>query len=360
MKMKESKHKQIAGRERFVNHIPGTLIYKGIKSEPFEIECISFDAEVIETRNFRNTESLEEYLGSLKDSSETINWINITGINHVEEIKRIGGFFGIDMLVLEQILNINKHSMFRISEEYILNSLQMICLKGESMVSENISVYMKGNVILTFQEKKGDVFDSVRHRLENGLGSIRENGVEYAYFCLLDALVDNYMNVLERTRTDIDWIEEELVESGAIDGKFLHDLRKKIMMLRLSSGAVEKMVNELLRDENFNSVKYAAHMESLASNARMALNESSLQKETADGLFDNYMVNNSNDMNKIMTTLTIFSAVFIPLSFLAGVFGMNFEYIPGLGNNVGFYYFIASCIAMSFAMISIFKILKWF
>lgn len=356
--MRESR--QITGMERFVNLIPGTLVYKGVKSEPFEIECISFDAEVCETKEFRTSEDLKENLGSLKKSTGMIYWINITGINHVEEIKRIGAFFEIDMLVLEQILNINKHNMYKISEGYILNSLQMIYLKLELMVSENISIYMKGNVILTFQEKKGDVFDSVRHRIVNSLGSIRENGVEYAYFCLLDALVDNYINVLEKTREDMDIMEEEMVESGSIDGKFLHGLRKKIMMLRLSSGAVEKMVNELLRDHDFNRGSYAAYMESLASNARMALNESSLQKETADGLFDNYMVNNSNDMNKIMTTLTIFSAVFIPLSFLAGVFGMNFEYIPGLSNSLGFYYFIASCIAVSLGMISVFKILKWF
>ncbi len=350
--------KQTQNLERFINIVPGTLVYRGSNKESFKIEMTLFNDTLYRTNTYDSSLVLERSTDFKED--QCIHWLNITGIANVEEIKTIGRLYDIDPLVLEQILTITKHGIYQKREDYVFNDLQMIRWQNDDFYYENIGIYMAGNCVITFQEREGDVFDSVRDRLEKDYGKIRDQEVTYTYFCLLDAIVDNYLHVLEQLKRRIEGLEERMIEGLNPKNQEMLTLKKHLMILRLSASPLDDLMEILTEEEGANWERYHSYFESLATNVRMVVNELTLQRETVDSIYEHYMMTNANDMNSVMTTLTIFSAIFIPLSFVAGVFGMNFNYIPGLDQSGGFFYFIGGCIATAFIMVGFFKWRKWF
>ncbi|MDA3845289.1 MAG: magnesium and cobalt transport protein CorA, partial [Vallitaleaceae bacterium] len=215
--------------------------------------------------------------------------------------------------------------------------------------------------IITFQEKKGDVFHSIRERIQLNQGKVRSLSNDYLYYILLDALVDNYLDVLELMKRNINMLEENIINEDQLDIKDIHNLRKTLLFLRITTTPFEKFIGAQRekKDPTFLSID-PIYIENLYDHVKESANEVVLQKEMVDALFENYMFNNSNDMNKIMTTLTIFSAIFIPLTLLAGIFGMNFQHMPGLSNPNGFYVFLITGGVLMISMIGFFKAKKWF
>lgn len=359
--MEKIKLNDIVDIKRIKNLVPGTLVYRGKQEEHFSIELFIYDEEMVIKEEFSNTKDFEVFLKKLDRAKDKVIWINITGLNAVHEIKDIGTYFDIPLLLLEQILHITKHSIYKFEENYIFSDLQMIYMKDNEIEVENVSIYTNENVVMTFQEKKGDVFDSIRDRIKTSNGKIRTYNSDYLYYCILDALVDNYLDVMEKVKYDINIIEEEIINEERLTLRSIHDLRKLLLVMRLTTSPFEKLVEQMKQNERFifaNNEKI--YIENLYYHIKELVNEVSLQREMVNALFENYMLNNGNEMNKVMTTLTIFSAVFIPLSFFAGVFGMNFQYIPGLDSSNGFYLFVVFCIVMLTSMIGIFKLKKWF
>ncbi|NLY81258.1 MAG: hypothetical protein GX078_00575 [Clostridiales bacterium] len=344
---------------KMINTIPGTLMYKGQKNEKFIIERFYFDDESLEHQFYENCN--ETFLEDIKKSKdEKVQWINVIGINNIEEINKLGKIFGIDKMILEQMLNISKHSFYKVTDEYIYNDIQMIQTKDGEFIYENISIYLYDNILLTFQERKGDVFDSIRERIKNNQGNIRNMGIEYTYFCLLDAIIDHYIYSLESMLLDIGKMEFDLMENKSLNQRELHRCRKQIILIRMSANPLDKLLLDLVNLKEDRFMKNKEYFESLSQHVQMTISEVNVQKETVDGLYDNYMITNSNDMNHVMTVLTIFSAIFIPLSFLTGVFGMNFKNFPALEDVNGFYYFVGGCVATAVLMIIYFKKKKWF
>ncbi len=359
IKMETNKQNTSLNFKRIINLIPGDLIYKGSKTEKFSIEKYSFNQNFFSIEEFDSCDNT--FCTECKNKEDdTIQWINVTGINHVEEIKKIGEIYQIDAMILEQILNINKHGIYKFTEDYIFNDMQMIYVLDGKFYRENISFYFKNNTILTFQEKKGDVFNSIRERLTENQGFIRNKTVEYTYFCLLDALIDHYLFALEEMKSRIELMEIKLMDDQKLDNKELHKLRKRIMMLRISASPIEKSVMEILESPKEKYKAEKKYFDSLLQHIRAVIGEVTIQKETMDGLYENYMMTNANDMNHIMTILTVFSAIFIPLSFLAGVFGMNFRYMPMIEEKNGFLYFVFVGIGLALLMFGYFKKKKWF
>lgn len=349
----------VKGVNKIINMIPGTLIYKGFKKENFSIEKTDYNLnsyvnEIYSTCN-------EKFIDDVnKTTKDMVQWINVIGINNIKEIDTLGNFLNINPMILEQVLDISKHSEYKITENYLFNNLQMIYLKDDIIINETLSIYLCENTLITFQERQGDVFDSIRDRVKKNEGYIRCESSIYSYFCILDLLVDHYINVLEKMKNDIEKMELKLMENQTLDNKELHLLRKEILIIRLSATPIEKLVQDLLLIEYKQFKKQKKYFESLLQHLKYTLNELVILKESVDNLYENYMMTNANDMNHVMTILTIFSAIFIPLSFAAGVFGMNFEKIPGLKNPLAFLYFLIGCGITSFIMLFIFKRNKWF
>lgn len=344
---------------KMINMIPGTLVYKGIKKETLSIERMAFNEHIYEYEIHKTCD--EAFVSKTKSSGEdVVQWVNVTGISNVAEISKIGDTLDIGPMLLEQVLDVSKHSLYKITDKYIFSDLQMIYLKEGVITNETLSIYLCENLLVTFQERQGDVFETIRDRVKNDEGYIRDEDSVYTYFCILDALVDHYISVLELMKKDIEKMELKLMENETLDNKELHLLRKEILIIRLSAIPIDKLVQEILVMEHMGFQKHKKYFESLSHHIKFTLNEVALLKESLDSLYENYMVTNANDMNRVMTILTIFSAIFIPLSFAAGVFGMNFETIPGLNNPLAFLYFIIGCGMTALLMLLFFKRNKWF
>jgi len=342
------------------NLVPGTLVYNGKKPDTFKIELYSYNEKKYELKTFKTVEDfIQYYKKHLKSSNQTV-WMNVTGINHISEIQKIGDYFDISDFVLEQIVNITKHSSFKSEANYIFNDLQMVYLKDNEIEIENFSIFNNEDIVITFQERDGDVFDAIRDRIKTKQGYIRNKKSAYLYYCLLDVLVDNYLNVLDVIRQEVELAEASIINEEDISIKEIHKLRKYIMMFKLNCTPIDHVVKYFSKNESLLELDDKQFMDILQEHTTLLTDEVMQLKELVNVLFENYMLNNGNEMNKVMTTLTIFSAIFIPLSFLAGVFGMNFKHMPGMDSPFGFYYFIAGCLLTAVFMIGFFKVKKWF
>jgi len=345
---------------RVKNLIPGTLIYRGDKNQKFYVELHIYDEKYYLREEFKDAIQLIEFYKSI-EKEERVIWINIVGINNVEYVNEICKYFGISNLHIEQILYISNHSVNEYTSKYIFNDFQMVYSDiKETIISENISIYKKENIVISFQERKGDVFDSIRERLIEGKGIIRNQNADYLYYAIFDAIIDYYLDTLNIMSRKIEMLEEKIVNIEKINVKDIHKLKKQILVLKLSAQPLEKMINVFVEDDKLLKICDKKYLFNLRGHIKEVVNELNLQKEYIDSLFENYVLNNSNEMNSIMTTLTIFSAIFIPLSFFAGVFGMNFNSVPGLMNPNGFIYFIIGCSVSFIGMLIFFKIKKWF
>lgn len=358
--LKKIEGKNLFNFEVLKNLVPGTLFYNGNKNVKFEIEIFSYSNQTYSHKFFKDFESFSNDPLASYQNNENILWLNITGLNHVDKIRAIGKHFDISELVLEQILTITKHSNYKVNPTYVFNDLQMANLEGEKVKLENISIFFKDNLLLTFQEEKGDVFDSIRDRIINKTGYIRSENSGYLYYSLLDAIVDHYLAVIDYIKYKSELVEENSLTGNDMSLKDLHQLRKYIMILKFNCVPIEKVVELYYKNHDFLKIKNSHFIDNLYEHTKLLNNEVSLQREIISNIHDNYMLYNGNEMNKIMTTLAIFSAVFIPLSFVAGVFGMNFINMPGLSNPNGFYYFLLGCFLSTIVMVGFFKHKKWF
>jgi len=348
------------GSFRPLNLIPGTLVYKGRVRQGFEIDIHYYNEKESMTNIFDSTSSFIDFDNDVPNRDKYIKWINITGLWNIDEIKKAGLHLGISSLILEQVVNISTHSINRSGKDYLFNCIQMVYSENGHIQNEYISVYKGSDFLVTFQEKPGDIFNDVRTRIINNEGLVRKKTLDYLYFCLMDALCDNYLEVAERLRPRIEEVEEKVVHGDRMKIQSIHDLRKILMILEFSTEPVGRFIQILLDDESLLVGIDRTFLESLDIHMKQAISEIKLQNDNVDHLFENYVLNNSNNMNQVMTILTIFSAIFIPLSFFAGIFGMNFEYIPGLGNNMGFFYFLIGCGVTAGGMLLFFKAKKWF
>lgn len=344
---------------RIRNLVPGTLVYKGDSKKTIDIECIDYDNESYKEAKFSSAKTFSEAYESLS-ISKGVRFIIVTGLGNVPEIEALGRTFGLNNLMLEQVLNITKYSSFIYEEDYIFADLQMIYFERKIIQNENISIYAIDNTVIVFQERKNDILRPLKERLKMNQGTVRQRSAYYLYYALLDLLVDNYLDVMGFIRLDILQLEEMIVNEQSLDKKSIHSNRKRLLHFKLAIGAFEKIIQKMTADKRFKFDEKDGHVRNLESHLKEVANELILQTETVDALYENYMLNNSDDMNAIMTTLTLFSAIFIPLSFLTGLFGMNFQYIPGLEHPFSFMYFGLACLVMVTGMLTFFKVKKWF
>lgn len=342
------------------NLVPGTLIYKGTSSESFSIEIIEYNKDNILIKDYS---SVKNFLSenAIKAKKDTVRWININGLNHVDQIKELSNNFEISNLIMEQVLHISNHSVNQYSEEFIFNDIQKVYTNENNQINnENISLYKRDNTIITFQESKGNVFEEIRKRIKNKEGKIRNQSTNYLYYCLIDAITDFYLGTLSIIGKEIEILEEKVVNIEKVDVKSIHAIKKQLMILKFSASPIEKMINTFIEDSQILPLDSEQYLLTIQGHIREVVNELNLQKDYVDSLFENFVLNNSNEMNSVMTTLTIFSAIFIPLSFAAGIFGMNFEFIPGLNSPLAFVFFLIGCGLTSLIMLLIFKHKKWF
>ena len=340
---------------------PGTLVYTGISTdEKAQITLHQYAGEEIEVYK---GQSLEEILPKLRPDRS--NWINISAINDVELIRQVGDHFSLEPLVLEDILTTQLLPSTEDYETYIFFTLKMLSINPETqrLEQEHVSMILTQTCLLSFQERKADVFEPVRQRIQNAKGRIRTRGIDYLMYALIDVIVDNYYLITEDLNEKISELEIEMLDEPGEDAmervagykKRLLHLKRVIYPLR---DALRKMVKE--EEEVLISSQTVRFYDDVISNVEHIIQTMETQREMLTQLMDLYMSTMSQRMNNVMKTLTIIATIFIPLTFVAGVYGMNFDNMPELHWKWGYPAAWGIMLVMGLIMFLYMKSKKWF
>ncbi|HDS45086.1 MAG TPA: magnesium/cobalt transporter CorA [Methanomicrobia archaeon] len=315
---------------------PGTLIHIGErKTEKVRITLIDYDEAQLEEREVARVEEVFSF-----KERPTVTWINIDGVHDVELIRAIGQHFGVHPLLLEDILNTEQRPKMDDYESYLFLVLKMLYYNGEEreIEAEQVSLIIGPNFVISFQECEGDVFNSVRDRIRNKKGRIRKAGPDYLAYALIDAIVDNYFVILEKIGEVIEDTEEELVSTPSPETlRTIHGLKRGMIFLRKSIWPLREVLSGLERlDSPLIQESTDIYLRDLYDHTIQVIDTVENYRDMIAGMLDIYLSSLSNKMNEIMKVLTIIATIFIPLTYIAGVYGMNFEYMPELGWRWGY------------------------
>lgn len=309
---------------------PGALVHVGKKKiEKVRIRLIDYDEVQLQEKEPKTIEDCFPF----KDLP-TVTWVNIDGLHDIEIMEKIGKHFGLHPLVLEDILNTEQRPKLEDFDDYIFVVLKMLHYdesEGE-IRAEQISIILGSNFVLSFQERVGDIFNPLRERIRNAKGRVRKMGPDYLAYGLLDAIVDNYFVVLEKLGEQIEGMEEELVTNPTPETlQKIHNLKREMIFLRKSVWPLREVVSRLERGES-PLIKEATgiYLRDVYDHTIQVIDTIETYRDMLSGMLDIYLSSISNRMNQVMKVLTIIATIFIPLTFVAGIYGMNFEYMPEL------------------------------
>ncbi|MBN2601564.1 MAG: magnesium/cobalt transporter CorA [Candidatus Marinimicrobia bacterium] len=340
--------------------LPGTLVYvgdnEGVKST---IKLIDYNAEkIIET----DVQNPEELIACLK--KDTVSWINITGLNDLELIEKVGQIFEIHPLILEDIVNTDHHPKFEEYDDYYYSIVKMLTYNDQKkeMNSEQVSFVLGENYLITFQEIEGDVFDSIRERLRKNKGRVRRENADYLYYTLLDSIVDNYFLVLETIAEETEQLEDHLlikVTDSSIMQR-IHQLKRQLIFMRKSVWPLREILSSIDRLES-DLVKNNSKLffRDVYDHTIQIMDTVENLRDIVTGMLDIYLSTVSNRMNEVMKVLTIIATIFIPLTFIAGVYGMNFQFMPELRWKLGYPLVLATMLSVGVSMLLFFRRKKW-
>ena len=306
----------------------GSLIHIGDKKlGEVKITVIDYDDKNFEEIEIKNIEECFPF----KDKS-TITWINIDGISKIDVIEKIGKNYGIHSLVSEDILNTGQRPKSEDYEDYIYIVLKMLHQPKKDIISEQVSIILGKNYVISFQETSGDVFQNIRDRIRNSKGRIRKMGADYLAYSLIDSIVDNYYIVIETLGDKLEEIEENVVSNPIPETlKTIHSMKRDLIFLKKSIWPLREVISNLHRAESSLINKSTAiFIRDLYDHTIQVIDTIETFRDMNSGMLDIYMSSVSNKMNEVMKVLTIFAAIFIPLTFIAGVYGMNFQHMPEL------------------------------
>jgi magnesium transporter len=339
---------------------PGTVVFVGEKKvEEIRITIIDYDEDQYEEREIKNIEDCFPY----KDTP-SISWINIDGVHQVEVIEKLGQHFVLHPLLQEDVVNTHQRPKFDEFEDHLFIVLRMFFFNEEEneLEGEQISLIVGANFVISFQERKGDVFEQVRERLRNGRGRIRKKGSDYLAYSLIDAIVDSYYNILERLGESIETLQEQLVaEPKRKDLQIIQALKRDMLFFRKSVYPLREVVGGLAKSES-TLVKedVLVYVRDVYDHVIQAIDTIETFRDMLSAMMDIYLSSLSNRMNEVMKVLTIIATIFIPMTFLAGVYGMNFKFMPELEWRYAYLFFWIVVLVVLTGMVAWFKKKKWF
>jgi magnesium transporter len=337
---------------------PGSLIYVGPKQHvSSKITCISFNENEILEASYSDFESCNASL--LKNH---INWINIEGVDNVKLIDAIGIAYKLHPLTLEDILHLEQRPKCEDYEHYLMATLKMLRYTS-TIESEQVTLILLQNTIITFQQPdNGDAFEVIRNRLKAAKGRVRKMGADYLFYALMDAIVDWYFHVIEALADRIAKIEEKIMEEQEHkDLMELYRIKRELIFLRKQVWPLRDMISALNREPHALIAESSTlYFRDLLDHSTRIIDSVESQRDLIAGLMDVHLSSNSNRMNEVMKTLTILSSVFIPVTFIAGVYGMNFKDMPGLYKPYGFAIIWGLMLVIMGGLLFYFKRKKWF
>jgi magnesium transporter len=338
---------------------PGTLVHIGEKkAEIPKITIMDYSETLFKEKEVKTIE--ECFL--FKDTP-TITWINIDGLHQVEILEKLGECYGFHPLVLEDILNTDQRPKIEDYGEYLYIVLKMLDQSNQSkeILTEQISLILGPSFVISFQEREGDVFDPIRERIRSGKGRIRKMGADYLAYALLDAIVDDYFIVMEKLGERIEFLEEELVKRPLPETlQTIHHLKREMIFFRKAVWPLREVIGSLERGE-LPLVKETTriYLRDVYDHTIQVIDTIETFRDMVSGMLDIYLSSVSNRLNSVMKVLTIIATIFMPLTFLAGIYGMNFKHMPELEWKWGYPAVWIAVILISVSMLTYFKKKGW-
>ena len=344
--------------EQTIGEMPGLLVYTGHKrSEVIETEVFSFtEKELEEIRTTHYEESIEKY------NENRVNWVNIIGLHDTQLIDKVGKKFNLHPLLLEDVLNVEQRPKSEDFDNHLFFTIKMFHQQTEKGIEyEHVSFVLGKNYILSFQEKPKDIFNLLRERLRSSFGKIRSKHADYLFYRFIDTIVDNYYPVLDSFADKIEQLEEEVMQNPQTSTLHkLQNLRKELILLRKSVNPLRESISALIKSEsNLIRKDTERYLMDIYDHTIQVIESLDTYRDLLGGVMDLYMNSVSNRMNEIMKVLTIMSSIFIPLTFIAGIYGMNFEYIPELGYKWGYGAVWVLMIAIALLLLWLFRRKRW-
>jgi magnesium transporter len=353
----------IRGMVRKVGLPPGTLLHTGkTYIDVPHIRVLEYTADDVVEKTFSSAEDV-----CMSGAGDTITWIRVIGLHNVELIEKIGECFAIHPLVLEDILNTNHRPKMEDYGDYlyiILKSFHNAEDEDEDegeMDAEQVSLILGKNYVISFQEKSHDLFAPVRERISSAKGRIRKLGADYLAYALIDLIIDKYFVILEDVGERIEDMEDSLVSQPGDNAlQEIHVLKRKMLHFRKALWPLREIMNALSRGESaLVQESTVFYMRDTYDHTIQLVDALETYRDILSGMLDIYLSSVSNRMNQIMKVLTIISTIFIPLTFIAGVYGMNFKYMPELDFTWGYPAVMAVMLVISLGMIRFFQTRKW-
>ncbi len=338
---------------------PGTLVHVGErKVGKVKITIIDYDESHFEEKEARNVEECFRFR-----DKPTVTWINVDGVHQMEIIEKIGGHFNIHPLVLEDIVTTSQRPKMEDFVDYIFVTLKMLRYSVGEMETkaEQVSIILGSHFVISFQENEGDVFDSIRDRIRANKGRIRKMGADYLAYSLMDAIVDNYFTILEKLGEVIEGMEEELVVNPKPETlQAIHHLKREMIFLRKSVWPLREVINRLERWESPLIKKSTSiYLRDVYDHTIQVIDSIETSRDVLSGMLDIYLSSVSNRMNEVMKVLTIIATIFIPLTLISSIYGMNFRFMPELEMSLGYPIVLLIMLCIGVLMIFYFRKKRW-
>ncbi|MDX1477060.1 MAG: magnesium/cobalt transporter CorA [Saprospiraceae bacterium] len=336
---------------------PGALVFAGVKKvESPDVSVYYYNAEHLQI-----SEGLPEREDRMDD---TVVWIDIRGLHEIGLVQQVGEMYHIHPLALEDILDTQQRPKFEEYDDGFFLVLKSFVYDAENkkILPEQISIYCGDGFVLSFQEDESDVFAGVRTRVEQANGRIRARGADYLAYALADNLVDTYFHVLDQLGDEIEQLEDLIMDNPTPELKqLMHRLKECILDLRRGLSPAREAVMAFSRvDSEMIGDRTRYFIRDLYDHILRAIEINETNRESLTGLQDLFISEISFRMNKVMQTLTIVATIFIPLTFLAGIYGMNFDYIPELHYRYGYFVLLGIMVAIGLGLLYVFKRKRWF
>ncbi len=331
---------------------PGTLVIGENALSP-KIVLTQYGHEM--DCNQQEVVGVKELSQALDDNR--INWIDVEGFGDRDLLMAIGKLFNIHALALEDIVNVPHRPKFERYDDQILVIVRMITINDDGQFDmEQVSVVLGKNFVITFQEKPGDVFEPVRKRIRSGNGPIHELGADFLAYAIIDTIIDAYYPVLEAIGELMDPIEKKVIfDPKPILLDELHQIKKHLVSLRRAIWPQREAIGEMYRDDHpLVSKEVQVYLRDTHDHCVQAAEVTEMYREMIGGLMNTYLTSVANKTNEVMKVLTIVATIFIPLTFLAGIYGMNFEHMPELKWKWAYPTFWFSIIVVGIAMVGFF------
>lgn len=344
-----------------IGESPFEIKFRGKKkTNEVVLRVIDFDEEQLSEIELNDLNEINKFT-----DSDSFTWLNVDGLHDPKLLEQIGEAFNLDRIIVSDVLNTDQRPKIQEYDECLYVSLKMMRYQESErlVVTENLSLVMTEGVLISFQELKGDVFDPVRDRLRKGKKKIRSSGTDYLLFALLDIVIDHYLYILTQLGERIEILEDLVISNTSRELlEEIGDLKREINFMRRNIVPAREMIYGISKIESdyFVDPDNEVHWQELKGNISLALESAEGYRDMLSDMMNIYHTTVSSKLNDVMKFLTIFSVIFIPLTFIAGIYGTNFDNIPELHFEYGYYAMWVVMIGVAVGMIYYFKRKGWF